>query len=88
MEPSATAIESELKGLQGLPTPVASWEVETGLDATDDPSVWVWAMLEEEDVDSGTRARPAGHHRQSGKRGLAHDPPWVYVRFRGASESI
>ena len=87
MEPSATVIESELKGLQGLPTPVASWQVETGLDATDDPSVWVWAMLEEEDVDSGTRARLREITRHAVRR-LAHDPPWVYVRFRGASESI
>lgn len=86
MEPSVTVIESELKGLQGLPTPVASWQVETGLDATDDPSVWVWAMLEEEDVDSGTREVLRDIIRKA-VRGLAHDPPWVYVRFRGARET-
>lgn len=87
MEPSATAIESQLKGLQGLPTPVASWEVETGLDATDDPAIWVWAMLEEEEVDGETQEVLRDIIRKAVRR-LAHDPPWVYVRFRGASESV
>lgn len=87
MEPSATTIESDLKELRELPTPVASWQVETGPDATEEPSVWVWVMLEHEDVDIGTRARLREIVRHTVRR-RAHNASWVYVRFRGASESI
>ena len=41
-------IESRLKELHGLPTPVRSWIVEMGSDSTDDPAVWVWIVLERE----------------------------------------
>ena len=85
MEPSATAIESELKGLQGLPTPVASWQVETGPDATEEPSVWVWVMLEHEDVDRGTREDLRDIVRKAVRR--RDETSWVYVRFRGARET-
>ena len=87
MEPTATTIESDLKGLQQLPTPVASWHVEMGPDATEDPSVWVWVMLEDEDVDIWTRALLREMVRDTVRRRARH-APWVYVRFRGASESI
>lgn len=86
MEPSATTIESDLKELQELPTPVASWQVETGPDATEEPSVWVWVMLQDEDVDIRTRALLRDMVRDTVRR-RAHDAAWVYVRFRGASES-
>ena len=86
MEPSATAIESELKGLQGLPTPVASWQVETGPDATEEPSVWVWVMLEHEDVDRGTREDLRDIVRKAVRR--RDETSWVYVRFRGVLEDI
>ena len=85
MEPSATTIESDLKELQELPTPVASWQVETGPDATDDPSVWVWVMLEEDDVDRGTRENLRDIVRKAVRRRDATS--WVYVRFRGARET-
>ena len=87
MEPSATTIESDLKELKELPTPVASWQVETGPDATDDPSVWVWVMLEEEDVDMATRSLLREMVRDTVRR-RTQNAPWVYVRFRGASETI
>ena len=50
-------------------------------------AVWVWVMLEHEDVDIGTRARLREIVRDTVRR-RAHHIPWVYVRFRGASESI
>lgn len=56
---TAEAIESALDALRESPTSVSSRRVETGLDSTDDPAVWVWAMLEDEeaDVDTGDRLR-------------------------------
>ena len=47
MEMTAAAIESALGKLTNLPTPVSGWEVKTGLDATDDPAVWVWGQVVE-----------------------------------------
>lgn len=81
-------IRSELEGLEGLPTPVQSWVVEDGLDATDDPAVWVWAVVETEpdafDPDS-----------MSLLKSMAHDVVWKatdgrlwpYVLIRGADEA-
>ena len=65
--------------------PVSSWHVETGPDSTDDPAVWVWAMLKDEDVEFAKRSR-----LRSIIRDLVEEKTesfmLVYVRFRGASE--
>ena len=82
----ATTIESALGKLRNLPTPVSSWRVEAGPDATEEPAVWVWAMLEHEDVDFGTRTRLRNIVRDLVRR-EAGDAYWVHVRFRGASET-
>ena len=87
MEATATIIESALAEMRNLPTPVSSWQVETGLDSTDEPAVWVWVMLEEEDVDFDTRSRVRDIVRAR-VRCETNDGSWVYVRFRGASESL
>ena len=80
---TVSEIESVLNGLQDLPTPVSAWQIETGLDSTDDPAVWVWVILEAEEVDAGTRARLRDMVRERIGRETAD---WVYVYFRGASE--
>ena len=51
------SIRAELEGLHNLRTPVREWRVEEGLDATDDPAVWVWAMIEDHEVDADTLQR-------------------------------
>lgn len=77
-------IRTQLEKLQDLPTPVRSWLVEEGIDATDDPAVWVWALIEQEDADPETLdrlkviAREMVHHAT----GL-----WAYVLIRGADET-
>ena len=81
------AIESALGQLRDLPTPVSSWRVEAGPDATEDPAVWIWAMLEHEEVDAGTRSRLREIVRDLVRR-ETDDTCWAYVRFRGASEVI
>ena len=45
MVANIASIQSELQKLRNLPTPVRSWHVEEGLDATDDPAAWVWALI-------------------------------------------
>ncbi|MYA16625.1 MAG: hypothetical protein F4089_14460 [Gammaproteobacteria bacterium] len=77
-------IRTRLEELHDLPTPVRSWLVEEGVDATDDPAVWVWAMIEQDDADPETLdrlkviAREVVHHAT----GL-----WAYVLIRGADEA-
>ena len=83
---NSTAIETALGELRDLPTPVSSWQVEAGPDATEDPAVWVWAMLEHEEVDAGTRSQLRNIVRDLVRR-ETDATCWVYVRFRGASET-
>ena len=80
---TVSEIESALNGLRNLPTPVSAWQVETGLDSTDDPAVWVWVYLRDEEVDFDTRARLRDMVRDRIGRETSD---WVYVHFRGASE--
>lgn len=81
----AARIRSELDKLGDLPTPVRSWIVEEGLDATDDEAVWVWALLEDRDVDADTRLR-----LKSMARKVVEDQTngrlWPYIRIRDAFE--
>ena len=85
METTAPAIAAALEKLRELPTPVSGWQVETGSDATDDPAVWVWAMLERDNVDRATRSRLRDIVRNA-VHAATGSSIWVYVRFRAASE--
>ncbi len=85
MEITAPAIAAALEKLRELPTPVSGWQVETGSDATDDPAVWVWAMLERDNVDRATRSRLRDMVRNA-VHAATGPSIWVYVRFRAASE--
>ena len=87
MDVSATDIEAALKReLRDLPTPVSGWEVETGVDWADDPAVWVWVYLTDEEVDFDTRSRLRDMVRDHVRRNT-ESSMLVYVRFRGASEA-
>ena len=85
MDISASTLETALRQLPELPTPVSSWHVETGSDSTDDPAVWVWAMLEEDEVEFAKRSRLRSIIREFVER-KTDSSMLVYVRFRGASE--
>ena len=83
---TATAnIRSVLENLVDLPTPVRAWHVATGLDATDDPAVWIWAVIERKDVDAETLARLKDMVRERVRHET--DGRWAYVLVRGAWES-
>ncbi len=85
MKITEAGIQSVLKGLEDLPTPVDSWEVKTGVDWADDPAVWVWAILKDDDVDFTKRSTLRSKVR-SLIRSETDGVPWVYVMFRGQSE--
>ena len=87
MDITATDIEAALKReLRNPPTPVSWWEVETGVDWADDPAVWVWVYLTEEEVDFETRDLLRNTVRDLVRR-ETESSMLVYVRFRGASEA-
>ena len=85
MDISASTLEAELSQLSELPTPVSSWHVETGFDSTDDPAVWVWAMLKDDDVEFAKRSQLRSIISDLVEE-KTHSSMFVYVRFRGASE--
>ena len=85
MTTDAATIRSALENLQDLPTPVSDWLVETGRDATDDPAVWVWAVIERENVDRETLTQLKDMVRR--QVSCVTDDQWAYVLIRGAWES-
>ena len=89
MEANAVAIESALSGLEGLPASVSEWQIETGVDATDDPAVWVWVVLQDENVDFPTRSQLKEIVREVVNEEIlkqTNDKLLVYIRFLNASE--
>ena len=84
---SSEGIENALRKMKGLPVAVKDWRVETGEDSTGDEAVWVWITLKDDDIDRTIRARVRACVRDAVHRSLRQQEPWVYVRFRGASES-
>ena len=84
MVADAASIRAELEGLHNLPTRVCEWRVEEGLDATDDPAVWVWATIEDHDADADTLRR-----LKAMARNVVRDATglWAYILIRGADET-
>ena len=84
MVADTASIRTQLEELHDLPTPVRSWLVEEGVDATDDPAVWVWALIEQNDADAETLGRLKVIARE-----LVHQATglWAYVLIRGADET-
>lgn len=87
MNTSSNEIEATLEQLDDLPATVAAWQVETGRDATDDPAVWVWAWLEDGDIDRSTRSLLRNIIRDAVRRKVhEHENVLVYTRFPLVSE--
>ena len=81
------SIQAKLEGLDNLPTPVRAWRVEQGLDATDDPAVWIWAMIDQSEADADTLRQLKAMARDV-VRDVVRDGTdlWAYVLVRGADE--
>ena len=89
-----SSMDIRLEEVHGLPRGVDDWRVELGSDATGDPAVWVWLSVKDDvldKMDSKTRESIRGIVTSSIQKKLigqyGTSIPWVYVRFRGASES-
>ena len=85
VDTAESRILATLKNLPDLPIPVSSWLVETGVDATDDLAVWVWAILDQVNINSAIRFRLRQKIREA-VREITGSSHWVYVRFRDISE--
>lgn len=84
MAVDTAGIRAQLEGLHDLPTPVRAWRVEEGLDATDDPAVWIWALIEQSDADADTLRKLKAMARDVVRDGTGL---WAYVLVRGADEA-
>lgn len=84
MPANVADIRAKLEQLTDLPVPVRAWLVEEGLDATDDPAVWVWALIESDDLDPDrmTRLKSMARDVVRNTSGL-----WAYVLVRGVDET-
>ena len=80
-----TEIRAALDDLRPLPTAITDWLVETGTDSADEPAVWVWAVLDDDNVDLDTRLvirnQVFDYIRERSEIAV-----WVYVSFTTASE--
>ena len=85
MQTSNTEFKAALAGLTPLPTTVSDWLVETGTDSADEPAVWVWAILPNDQVDFDTRIALRDRVFDF-IRECSEDPVWVYVSFRTVAE--
>ena len=84
MVANSLAIRSKLEEIPELPTPVHSWIVEDGIDAGDEPAVWVWAIIEHPDVESDELSDLKELVRRVVREET--DGRWAYVRVRGLDE--
>ena len=94
-------IEGTLENLRrdagALPFPVHSWRVETGLDVTDDPAVWIWVTLEDDEAfASGNTIKRIELTEKVVDRVWddywdgrdVDDGYWIHVRFEGYVSEI
>ena len=85
MDKTAAEIKAALQEIQDLPTPISDWDVEIGEDSTNDPAVWVYVILEREDVNFATTTQIRDRVTNTVET-LTKQQRWVYIRFRTASE--
>ena len=83
---STTSIEEALRKRPDLPKPLRAVHVELDTDWSGDAAVWVWVILDDDDLDRETRHEYRSIVRETVADTLAGARRFVYVRFRGVSE--
>lgn len=78
-------IEAALEELRtaSLPAPLDEWRIETGLDWSDDPAIWVWLPTGGDDMDNSeidklVALQDIVHDRV---KTAVDDDSLVYIRF-------
>lgn len=85
MSVQPTDIQAALTALPDLPVNVDSWHVETGTDWTDDDAIWIWGIVEDAFIDTGTQFALRKAIRSLVQQ-HAGDEVRIFIRFREASE--
>lgn len=81
---NTTDIRAELERLTDLPAPVRGWLVKGGLDASDEPAVWIWALIDPDDFDADRMTRLKTMVRDAIRNTFGL---WAYVLIRGVDET-
>ena len=84
MTADTATIRSTLESLTGLPVPIHGWDIREGLDSTDDPAVWVWAVIEEDDFNREVSLEITDTVHAAVRSAVPH--LWPYVSIRGLHE--
>ena len=78
-------VEAALEELRtaSLPAPLDEWRIETGLDWSDDPAIWVWLPIGGDDMDNSeidklVELQDIVHKRV---KTAVDDDSLVYIRF-------
>lgn len=78
-------VEAALEELRtgSLPMPLDEWRVETGLDWSDDPAIWVWLPIggdgmDDSEIDRLVALQDIVHERV---KNAVDDDSLVYIRF-------
>ena len=65
---------------------VRKWDVEEGYDSTGDFAFWVWITVDDDLLNRENRNRLRDLVKEKVRNLEPGKSPWMYVRFRGASE--
>ena len=84
MSEATAAIRSALEDLSGLPAPIHAWQITEGLDWTDDPAVWICAVIDEDTFNAETY-RAVTAKARAAARDAAPDL-WPYISVQSLSE--
>jgi hypothetical protein len=82
--------DNVLEVLRDLHAPVRDWKVESGSDWSGDDAVWVWDIVDDDQLDhlsQDERADLRDRITNALKPNQYDSTPLVYIRFRAASEA-
>ena len=84
-----TDIRAALEQLPPLPAAVSDWDVQTGTDSANEPAVWIWAVLRDENTEFdkliAIRDLILAHIRDPARK-TNQNPVGVYVSFKTVDE--
>jgi len=78
--PSPEKIKFQLVELN-LPQ-IASWDIESGVDASGDNAFWAWGTVKSNKVNPDDLLKVSEAVREAISNHFKDNAPWVYVRFR------
>jgi len=79
-------IKAELSTITALPVRVQRWDVEQGTDMTGADALWVWAIMDDNDVARMNPEEIREAVREKIQSKFPHTFAWTYVRFRTTTE--